>query len=103
MYNYMRSLQRQFETKPQFLQDLADEIRQMHKQLSARLETEDRKLLLKLVDMEDLLHSEASLHSFISGYRLACGISKELSEEPEYSFDREEEKLRQESVLWKNE
>lgn len=103
MYNYMRSLQKQFETKPRFLQELSDEIRQTHRTLSTRLEQEDKKLLLKLVDMEDLLHSEASLHSFISGYRLACGISKELSEEPEYSFDREEEKLRQESVLWKNE
>ena len=67
MYNYMRSLQKQFETKPRFLQELSDEIRQTHRTLSARLEQEDKKLLLKLVDMEDLLHSEASLHSFISG------------------------------------
>lgn len=100
MYNYMRSLQRQFETKPQFFQDLADEIRQTHKQLSARLETEDRKLLLKLVDMEDLLHSESSLHSFISGYRLAIGIDKELAEEPVYSFDREEDERMKASAHW---
>ena len=91
MYNYMRSLQRQFETKPQFVQDLADEIRQTHNQLSVRLETEDRKLLLKLVDMEDLLHSEAKLHSFISGYRLACAIHLELSEDPMYAFEKDEE------------
>lgn len=34
---------------------------------------------------------EASLHSFISGYRMACGIQGELSTQPRYSFDKEEE------------
>ena len=33
----------------------------------------------------------ATLHSFICGYRLACGIHRELAEEPVYSFAREEE------------
>ena len=90
MYNYMKSLQRHFETKPEHIQDLKTEVDQTHKELSARLEKEDRLLLLKLVDLEDVLRCETTLHSFTSGFRLACGINRELSEE-QYSFDREEE------------
>ena len=98
MYDYMKSLQRQFETKPQFMQDLAEEIHRTHKELSARLSKEDRRLLLNLVDLEDALRCEATLHSFISGYRLACGIHYELSAEPMYSFDREEEERSRMSI-----
>ena len=92
MHDYMKALQRQFDSNPQLIQDLADEVNRTHQELSARLSKEDRKLLLKLVDLEDVLQCEATLHSFVSGYRLACGIHYELSAEPMYSFDREEEK-----------
>ena len=91
MYDYMKALQRQFETNPRSIQELADEVDRTHKELSSRLAKEDRKLLLRLVDMEDNLRSHATLHSFTCGYRLACGIHRELSEEPAYSFAREEE------------
>ena len=78
MYDYMKSLQ-QFESKPEYIQDLKTEVNQTHKELSARLSKEDRRLLLKLVDLEDALRGEATLHSFVSGYRLACGVHYELS------------------------
>ena len=91
MHDYMKALQRQFESKSESLQELTEDIHQTHKQLSAHLEKEDRKLLLKLVDMEGLLHCKATLHSFISGYRLACGVHRELAEYQAYSFDQEEE------------
>ena len=99
MYDYMKSLQRQFETKPDYIQDLKAEVNQTHKELSARLEKENRRLLLKLVDLEDALRGEATLHSFVSGFRLACGIHYELSAEPMYSFDREEEERSCMSIL----
>ena len=91
MYDYMKALQRQFETKPRSIQDLSDEVDRTHKELSSRLAKEDRKLLLRLVDMEDHLRGHATLHSFTCGYRLACGIHRELAEEPMYSFAKEEE------------
>lgn len=91
MHDYMKALQRQFESTPRSIQELADEIHRTHKELSSRLATEDRKLLLKLVDMEDNLRCESTLHSFASGYRLACGIHREIAEEPLYSFTKEEE------------
>ena len=101
MYDYMRSLQRHFETKPEHIQDLKAEVNQTHKELSARLEKEDRRLLLKLVDLEDALRGESTLHSFTSGFRLACGINQELSEE-QCSFEKEEEE-RTFAMLYKNE
>ncbi len=91
MYDYMKALQRQFETNPRSIQELSDEVDRTHKELSSRLAKEDRKLLLRLVDMEDSLRGHATLHSFTCGYRLACGIHRELAEEPMYSFDKEEE------------
>ena len=98
MYDYMKALQRQFETNSKLVQDLIDEVDRTHKELSFRLAKEDRKLLLQLVDMEDELHNLATLHSFTCGYRLACGIQKELAEEPMYSFDNEEEKRARQEV-----
>ena len=92
MYDYMRALQRQFESNPRSIQELADEINCAHRELSSRLAKEDRKLLLRLVDMEDNLRGLATLHSFTCGYRLACGIHRELAEEAMYSFAKEEEK-----------
>ena len=91
MYDYMKALQRQFETDCQSIQDLNNEVNRTHKELSSRLAKEDRKLLLRLVDMEDSLRGHATLHSFTCGYRLACGIHRELAEEPMYSFAKEEE------------
>ena len=92
MYDYMKALQRQFETDSKSVQALNDEVNRTHRELSSRLAKEDRKLLLRLVDLEDNLQSVATLHSFTCGYRLACGIQRELAEEPMYSFDKEEEK-----------
>ena len=91
MYDYMKALQRQFETNPRSIEELADEVNRTHRELSSRLAKEDRKLLLRLVDLEDNLQSVATLHSFTCGYRLACGIHRELAEEPPYSFAKEEE------------
>ena len=91
LYDYMKALQRQFETNPQSIRDLNDEVNRTHRELSSRLAKDDRKLLLRLVDLEDHLRGHATLHSFTCGYRLACGIHRDLAEEPMYSFAKEEE------------
>jgi len=96
MQDYMRSLQKQFETKPDFLLELDADIRKMHRHISSRLQKEDRELLLALVDMEDFLHSEATLHSFICGYCLACGIHRELEEHEMQTINHAEDLL-----VWK--
>ena len=103
MYDYMKALQRQFETDCQSIQNLNDEVNRTHKELSSRLAKEDRKLLLRLVDMEDNLRGLATLHSFTCGYRLACGIHKELAAEPTYSFAKEEEERVRQKMHTQNE
>ena len=98
MYDYMKALQRQFETDSRLIQDLNDEVNRTYKVLSSRLAKADRILLLRLVDMEDHLRGHATLHSFTCGYRLACGIHRELAEEPMYSFVKEEEERARQSA-----
>ena len=63
-----------------------------HKQLAGQLGRQQRKLLLRLVDLEGTLREQACLHSFISGYRLAHGIHQELLiDQPPYNFEAEDE------------
>ena len=42
MHDYMKALQRQFESTPRSIQELADEIDRIHKELSSRLAKEDK-------------------------------------------------------------
>ena len=63
-----------------------------HRQLTRLLDEPERKLLLKMADLEDALREEACLNSFISGYRLAQGIQQELlADQPPYNFENEDE------------
>ena len=91
MYKYMRALQRQFFREADF-PELRRELHELHRELAEdRLKNERRKLL-KLVDLEAELRDEISLASFTAGFRLAWGIIGELNIEPPYSFAEEEER-----------
>ena len=91
MPDYMRALYQRFGKASPGAKELEDEIKQIEKQLKEQMDIPQRKLLLRLTDQEAELRAETSLYAFITGYRLACGIYKELLEEPPYSFEREEE------------
>ena len=91
MPDYMRALHQRFAKEAPRAKLLENEIKQTEKQLKEHLDVPQRKLLLRLTDQESELRAEASLYAFIAGYRLACGIHRELLEEPPYSFDQEEE------------
>ena len=91
MYDYMKSLHRQFCTEPE-CEKLRREIEQTRQELRDCLDKEKRKRLLYLVDCLSLLREEVSLQSFLAGYRLACGINRELLTQPPHSFETEEEK-----------
>ena len=91
MLDYMRALHQRFGKDTPRAKMLEDEIEQTEKQLKEHMDIPQRKLLLRLTDRESELRAEASLYAFISGYRLACGIHRELLEEPPYSFEKEEE------------
>ena len=57
------------------------------------LKKPEKKMLLRLVDLEAALRDQACLNSFISGYRLAQGIQQELlADLPPYNFEDEDER-----------
>ena len=91
MPDYMRALHQRFGKDAPEAKALEDAIEQTEKQLKEHLDIPQRKLLLRLMDQESELRAETSLYAFIAGYRLACGIHRELLEEPPYSFEQEEE------------
>ncbi len=91
MRDYMKALYLRFESPPEKRKMLEQNADRLHKQLSSRLAKPERKLLLQLVDLEGELRFHGSLDSFMSGFRLASGIYRELAEQPPYSFNDEEE------------
>ena len=90
MHDYMKALCQRFDTPLQETKALERKVDQAHKQLSSQLAKPERKLLLRLVDMEDSLRNQACLNSFVSGFRLANGIHQELAQQRPYSFEDEE-------------
>lgn len=91
MYDYMKALLQRFETPSGQTAALEKAVKRAYKKLAGRLSTSERKMLLRLSDLEDALRDEACLDSFMCGYRLAQGIQQELAEQPPYSFEQEEE------------
>ena len=91
MYEYMRGLQRQFFKDPNF-PELRQELNEFYQELTADRTKDERRKLLKLLDLEAELRDETALASFAAGFRLAWGIISELSMEPPYSFAEEEER-----------
>ena len=51
---------------------------------------EDKRKLLLIVDSMDAIRDEVSLASFMAGFKLAWGISRELETDGLYSYDEEE-------------
>lgn len=91
MQDYMRALRQRFDT-PLNCETLNRELEQVRGELHEALNNRERKFLLRLTDLENAIRDETSLHSFTAGYRLACGIHRELAQEPPYSFDQAEER-----------
>ena len=95
MYDYTQALQQRFTDKRRYEKD-RQTLDTIHQRLAQQLDHEQRGLLLDLLDCEDKLREKVALDNFIAGFRLATGIAHELSLEPSYSFDTEdEERVRQ--------
>lgn len=91
MYDYIKSLHRQFFREPE-CSELRQEMEQTRRDLRDHLDKEQRRKLLYLVDCQSMLKEEVSHQSFLAGYRLACGIYRELLQEQPLSFNQEEER-----------
>ena len=88
MYDYMKALHARFCREPE-LQRTQAELDQAYKEIKVRLGQQDQETLLQLADLENELREEASLTSFIAGFRLGMGIAGEV--EP-YCFEDEDER-----------
>ena len=89
MNDYMRALHQRFFREPECA-DVREEIEGLRRDLREPLNRQDREKLLKLVDLGIQLREETSLASFMAGFKLAWGLSKELEADGLYSFDEEE-------------
>ena len=93
MRDYMKALYHRFETPSEQVVALEKAANKPHRQLANRLAKPERKMLLRLVDLEAALRGQACLNSFMSGYRLAQGIQQELlADQPPYNFEDEDER-----------
>ena len=99
MHNYMKALYYRFETPSERADQLEREADQVHKMLAKQLGKQQRRLLLRLVDLEAALRDQSCLDSFMSGYRVAHGIHQELlADQPPYNFEDEDERLACEKI-----
>ena len=88
MKNYMMALHQRFCKEPD-CREVRKELEAVHQDLYQVLDRRGQAQLLKLADLQNELLDETSLESFLSGFKLALGITAELA--PSYSFDDDEE------------
>ena len=71
--------------------DLEAEAKSAHRKLIERLDKQDRRLVLQVIDAQDTIANNRSLDSFICGFKLAWQMAHELNdyknERPETSLD----------------
>ena len=92
MYDYMKALEDRF--SPAFRNmEQRQELETYRQAVSALLDKQGRKKLLRLVDAHTAVQEEMALSSFIAGFRLAWGIAMELSADGKYSYEQEQEQI----------
>ena len=89
MYDYMKALQKHFDRQENG--ELDAQIEYAQEELRQDMDAVGRRKLLRLLDAQNTLLVESKLMSFRAGFKLACGMAKELEADGLYSFEREEE------------
>ena len=67
------------------------EVETCHRQLIERLDKPERKLVLRIIDAQNLMIEERSLDSFLCGFRLAWEMANELNHYMEERPEPEED------------
>ena len=70
--------------------DLETEIKSAHRKLIERLDKQERRLVLRIIDAQDAIANNRSLDSFICGFKLAWRMTHELND---YENERPETDL----------
>lgn len=60
--------------------DLEAEAKTAHRKLIERLDKQDRRLVLQIIDAQDAIANDRSLDSFICGFKLAWQMAHELDD-----------------------
>ena len=74
----LRALYDCFYTRPRF-DEQENEVEECHKALIEALAKPERKLVLRIIDAQNLIIEQTSLDSFITGFELAWKLSIELN------------------------
>ena len=61
------------------LAEFEQEVKTCHRQLIKRLDKSERKLVLRIIDAQNLMIEQRSVDSFICGFRLAWEMENELN------------------------
>lgn len=61
------------------MSEAEQEIETCHQQLIERLEKPERKLVLRIIDAQNLIAEERSVDSFLCGFKLAWELAHELN------------------------
>ena len=61
------------------MEEAEQEIDDCHRQLIDLLEKPERKLVLRIIDTQNLIAEERSIDSFLCGFKLAWDLSNELN------------------------
>ena len=92
MYDYMKALEDRF--APVITDsEQRQELEAKRQAVSALLDKQGRKKLLRLVDAHTAMQEKMALSSFIAGFRLAWGIAMELGTDGSYSYEQEQEQI----------
>ena len=75
------------------------EVENCHRQLIERLDKPERKLVLRIIDAQNLMIEQRSVDSFICGFRLAWEMANELNHYEANSIRCQLKKLRRMPVL----
>ena len=78
MNETLKSLYDRFYT-PLPLAEYEQEVETCHHQLIERLEKPERKLVLRIMDTQNLMAEERSMDSFLCGFHLALKMANELN------------------------
>ena len=89
MRDYMTALQRRFHVKSERTVELGHEVEGAYDALHDTLSIKQQKLLLRFLDAEEHFRDEENLDAFVSGFKLADGILRELG--VPYSYEAENE------------
>ena len=74
----LKELYDYFYVRPE-LDEQENEVEECHKALIAALEKPERKLVLRIIDAQNLMIEQRSVDGFICGFRLAWEMANELN------------------------